>query len=554
MNPDSFETLLTQADAEARQGDWEATYAHLKRAAELEPQHPGALTGLGTCLIQLGRPVEAVPHFQQAVTLAPDSPEAHNNLGVAFALAEQLEAAAAAYERALALDANHAPAWKNLAMVYLRRDRLVEGVQILAAVVKAYPRDTEALFLLATCYEDGGDLASARALYQETLKFQPDHPQARQALARLPQPNADPVRIARPEHAHKLAALKGLRKAPEATRPGAQNGGAAARSGAALRVAFFGPPEPATEARLAAPAQTLGEGGFQVKVGTKFDPANLEEFNTFVFANPHRSTHLAAAIEQCALAGKRVVVDLDRDFLHPPSFQETGPGQPEALQALETALAKADLLTVPAQLLAERYAPLAKRVAVIPYSWNPKNLLWSKPAPRRQTVNIGLVGAHTHPKDLKVLQQDLVKLLRERPQALLAVGEDFSLYQSFASLSDARRLFIPAGRTEDYPYLLAHFDILLVPLYDDLFNQARSDLPLLGAGARGIPWVATPIAAFQAWGAGGLFAGQRGDWYTALKRLLDDAELRRDLGEAGRRKAAERESGQMLRLWQESLE
>jgi Flp pilus assembly protein TadD len=210
MPSPSFESLLEQADVCARSGQWQATLDLLAQAAGLAPQHTGVLTGQGTCLIKLGRPTEALGYFQQVVALAADSPEAQNNLGVVCALLEDVPAAEGAYLKALALAPDHQPAWKNLAQLYIDAGRFDEGVPLLVRLLKAHPDDFEALALMGACYEEGGDVESANLMYKQTLKYQPDNPRALAGLARLAPP-PDLTHIARPEHAKKLAALKGLK-------------------------------------------------------------------------------------------------------------------------------------------------------------------------------------------------------------------------------------------------------------------------------------------------------------------------------------------------------
>ena len=210
MSSTHFDTLLEEADGYARAGQWQETFDRLTEAAAEEPQHAGVVTGLGTCLIKLGRLDEALAYFQKAAQLAPLSPEAHNNVGVTYALLGQVSAAEAAYRKALECDSEHVPAWKNLAQLYMQQGRIDEGVPILATLVKKHPDDWEALTLMAACYEDGEDTESARTPYREALKYQPDNAAAKAGLARLSPPPADLTHIARPEHAKKLAALKNL--------------------------------------------------------------------------------------------------------------------------------------------------------------------------------------------------------------------------------------------------------------------------------------------------------------------------------------------------------
>lgn len=211
MLSSDFDSLLIQADELAQSGDWQACFDVLSQAAALDSAQAGVMSGQGTCLIQLGRPQEALPFFQKAVILAPDSAEACNNLGVAYALCGCAEDAETAYLEATRLDQTNQQAWKNLAITYLQNGRFSEGVQILAAVIQSYPQDVEALFVLARCYEQGDDPASARFLYEEILKNEPTHAAAIQGLVRLGVTVPDPTRIARPEHLAQLAKLKSLK-------------------------------------------------------------------------------------------------------------------------------------------------------------------------------------------------------------------------------------------------------------------------------------------------------------------------------------------------------
>jgi hypothetical protein len=100
---------------------------------------------------------------------------------------------------------------------------------------------------------------------------------------------------------------------------------------------------------------------------------------------------------------------------------------------------------------------------------------------------------------------------------------------------------------------LASFDVLLIPLAKNSYNQAKSDLPLVEAGVRGIPWLASPTPAFRAWEKGGLIIENPGEWHTALQRLAQQADLRNQLSEEGRDKAQSREAETLLPLWKEVL-
>jgi tetratricopeptide (TPR) repeat protein len=53
---------------------------HYERALQLRPDFVDALVGLGTVLVDEGKPAEAIPHFADAVRLDPDNETAHYKL------------------------------------------------------------------------------------------------------------------------------------------------------------------------------------------------------------------------------------------------------------------------------------------------------------------------------------------------------------------------------------------------------------------------------------------------------------------------------------------
>jgi Flp pilus assembly protein TadD/glycosyltransferase involved in cell wall biosynthesis len=542
--------LLTQADTLAQAGQWVEAFEHLTQAHALRPRHTGTVNGLGTCLLRLGRPLEARPYFQQASELAPTQPEAQNNLGVAFASSGDGALAEAAYQCALALDPDHQPAWRNLAQLRLQQGQWGEGAMMLAAVVQAHPDDIEALILLAGCYEQGEQPDSARFLYQRVLSADPHNSTAATALGRLalapvaPAPAAPtPTAPAKTTHVAKLAAFRARPPvAPAAAAP-------------VTSVVFYCTNEVSAGIRVGVPAEGLRAAGWTVKVPARFDPADLQAPDLVVLLRPNLSAGLMDVLAAATRAGRRVVVDLDDDFYgmlsDHPGYAAVGPGNPEAMRRLEQALAAADLVTVATPVLAERYGPLARRVAVIPNGWSHSNPLWDKPTPLRRTVNVGWAGTPTHSQDLTLVRRDLIRLMREVPEVQLVVAGDPDLFAAFSAIPETRRMFVPMMPFADYPSTLAYFDILIAPLRDTAFNRAKSDIKLLEAGIRRIPWVASDLPAYHAWGEGGLLV--TGDWHTALAQLTADPALRATLGAAGRAKAETREAGAITAVWRAAM-
>ncbi len=559
-----IDKLVAEAEKFAQEGNWKLAFDRLADARKMKPQELSILTGLAHCAIQLGKKEEALTFFEQAVLMAPDSSDVHNNLGVIQALVGHIEDAEGSYQMAITLDPDNAQAWKNLAMLYLRQDKLVgEGVKILYAVVQADPEDTDGWFLLGQCYEEVGDIVSAKALYEKVLSLNPEYVMASLALKRITEvlpvetaavlpPPIDIDRIARPEHAKKLASLKGL----------APKGAGTQQTPEKPKIAIYGPPELFSEMRLSPPARALYQGGYQVKLSLRIEGDDLQTNQIFVFADPHYSPELSEAARQALQSrkdhpGRRVIIDLDQDFYSlpagAPEKMKKGPGSKQALEMLASLLKEADLITVPCDALVDVYKKSKTHIEAIPHSWDRADILWEKPAAKRKTLNLGVVSTHTLKEDAAALVEPIKRLLTEEKDLMLVVGGDVSLAEAFGAIDDDHKMFVPFGQVKDYPYLLANFDVLLLPYQASDYNERRADIPLLEAGIRRIPWIATSNPAFRAWGTGGLFVEKGQDWYELLKKVVRDSGLRTDLGNAGRRKAEEREAEKIMPRWREIL-
>jgi Tfp pilus assembly protein PilF len=75
--------------------------AAYEQALGRDPRHVDAANGLGTLLVQAGRPGEAIAWFERALETEPDFHEARLNLGIAYQESGQREKAAEAYRTVL---------------------------------------------------------------------------------------------------------------------------------------------------------------------------------------------------------------------------------------------------------------------------------------------------------------------------------------------------------------------------------------------------------------------------------------------------------------------
>jgi len=294
----------------------------------------------------------------------------------------------------------------------------------------------------------------------------------------------------------------------------------------------------------------------------RFD-ASMPDFNTFkpdvvIASNAHKSPDLMHSLAAFSALQIPILLDLDCDFdelpINHPSYAAAGLGNPQVARAYLTSLTLSDRIVVSSSALADTLQAAYEKTVYIPDSWSKKSEMWSKKPHDRSTINIGWIGSVGQVEDLILLRRVVVRVLRQHPQTQLVIAGDIKAFQMFETVPENRKIFLPSIESEDLPYLLGEIDILMVPLRNTAFNRSTSDSILVNAGVKGIPWIASPIHAFQEWKEGGILANSLDEWHVYLSQLISDPVLRTSLGEAGWRKAQERESTKMWAEWLSLIE
>jgi glycosyltransferase involved in cell wall biosynthesis len=288
-------------------------------------------------------------------------------------------------------------------------------------------------------------------------------------------------------------------------------------------------------------------------------PTNVTgPFDAVIAFNPHSEPRIMESLAACNAARVPIIVDLDSDFeqmpITHPEYSRLGLGTPQRARAYAAALLLADLITVSSNFMANSLTEGGYTAKVIPDAWSRHNLLWEKTPSRRHTLNIGWIGYPGEVEDVAQIKRVVIRILREFPQTQLVISGDIQVYQLFESLPEPRRLYLPPVAQDDYPYLLGQMDILLVPARNIPYNRSLSDRRLLEAGARSIPWIASPLPGYVEWRDGGFIANTPDEWYSNLRQLVMNKELRLSLGKAGHQRAESRETNQVALYWLDIIE
>jgi len=151
----------------------------------------------------------------------------------------------------------------------------------------------------------------------------------------------------------------------------------------------------------------------------------------------------------------------------------------------------------------------------------------------KDDVVLGWIGSPTTTRYLDLIREPLAALGRRYPQVKLHLvgASGFQLdgmpVESFAWTLDTEVAH------------LRQFDIGLMPLPDDDFTRGKGGYKLLQYMAMGLPVVASPVEINREIvddGENGFCADSLEDWVQNLSLLIEDAELRKRLGRAGRKK------------------
>jgi len=154
-----------------------------RRIFARQPEHAGAIHGLGVIALQLGRHDIALDLFRRAIALNPNSVEAHSNLGNVLREKGELDAAIAAYRQVIALQPNLPEACCNLGNALKDKGQLDEAIAAYRQAIAKKADLAEAHYNLSIALEDKGLLDEAIVASRRAIALKPDYADAHCNLA-----------------------------------------------------------------------------------------------------------------------------------------------------------------------------------------------------------------------------------------------------------------------------------------------------------------------------------------------------------------------------------
>lgn len=231
--------------------------------------------------------------------------------------------------------------------------------------------------------------------------------------------------------------------------------------------------------------------------------------------------------------GKKIVVEAD-DF---PEVLEDNPYKmshdaTDAPALMKKTMEIADAITCTTNYLAGKLRTINPNVFVLPNYMAMER--WDLPKYKNDTdtIRIGWAGSITHLKDIEMVVPALEKILLEYPQVQLVFVGDLRIRDLFNSIE--RVEVLPGVPFDVWPSKLhsLRLDIGLAPLVDNEFNRCKSNIKWLEYSIAQVPGVFSPTV-YQHKGFQpkyGLIAYEPDDWYKTIKVLIDNPEMRKDIG------------------------
>ncbi len=157
------------------------------------------------------------------------------------------------------------------------------------------------------------------------------------------------------------------------------------------------------------------------------------------------------------------------------------------------------------------------------------------PQKENETVWMGYFsGSLTHNQDFAIIRPALVKIMETYPQVrLILVGE---LAESDELKRFAERIVRKSATDwRNLPRLIVQADINLAPLEDTLFNRAKSEIKWIESALVRVPTIASCVGSYEVMvedGVTGILCENTAEsWYRGMCRLVEDAKLRKAIGE-----------------------
>lgn len=306
-------------------------------------------------------------------------------------------------------------------------------------------------------------------------------------------------------------------------------------------------------------AEELSLHGIRTSVSHQDNPflaSYANRFSVFIFHRTLFTPRVEGLFTEAKKLGKEIIFETDDLVYDSKYIQATTYYQ--KMNSLEKKLYEkgvgAEILSDPDVLvcttttsfLAKKLGELGKRVFVVPNKLSKQDIGWIKEITLNSklssldSIYLGYFsGTASHDADFATITEALPSVMKDRPAVRLVIAGPLILDDAFAPFRE-RIIRLPFASRRGHFENISGVDINLAPLVmGDPFCESKSELKFVEAGALGIPTVATATRVFRGAivdGEDGFTAVNTDEWKEKLLRLIDDKQLRKQIGERARTK------------------
>lgn len=142
-------------------------------------------------------------------------------------------------------------------------------------------------------------------------------------------------------------------------------------------------------------------------------------------------------------------------------------------------------------------------------------------------------GSITHNADFDLVKPALIKLLAEFKNVRLLLLGELDLPSDLKNFAN-KIIKKPFTDWKNLPELISNVDINIAPIEESIFNDAKSENKWVEAALVKVPTVASNFGAFKQvikHGETGLLCSTTDEWYSELKKLIVNEQLRNKIAE-----------------------
>jgi tetratricopeptide (TPR) repeat protein len=184
LKPDSVETLYLLAQVYSEQARPVDALDLLVRAHNLAPQNTDVIFLMARVSMTQNYFEDAIPLLESGLKIAPQRTDLHAALGESYFMAGKTEKAIEEFQKLIQLEPS-ARSYAFMGLSYRNLGRFDEALKYFEQGRKQDPHNTSCLFNIGYIEGRQGNYARAEELFQQTLRSNPDFPEALLELANL---------------------------------------------------------------------------------------------------------------------------------------------------------------------------------------------------------------------------------------------------------------------------------------------------------------------------------------------------------------------------------